>query len=85
MREGCDFRWLGGLVGDATRLARRPTLHVRGRFPAHSVTIRFHRIWRAGLLAGRAEITEGLLEIRNTVGQEANPPCSLRCYYYDNP
>ena len=36
-------------------------------------------------MAGRAEITEGLLEICNTVGQEANPPCSLRCYYYDDP
>jgi hypothetical protein len=29
--------------------------------------------WRAGLLAGRAESSECLLEICNTVGQEANP------------
>jgi hypothetical protein len=47
MREGCDFRGLGGLV-DVTRLARRPTVDIRGRFTAHSGIICFHGIWRAG-------------------------------------
>jgi hypothetical protein len=34
-------------------------------------------LWRAGLLAGRAEIPECLFETRSTVGQEANPPSSV--------